>query len=567
MSEWAISPGFFLIGAAVAMMVLPRDDRWMALLGGPLAAFAYLWILWSGAEGEVITTSATYLGMELTPFRLDRLALIFSTVFCIAAFGGGLFALHQDNTKELIAAYAYAGAAIGAITAGDLLTLFVFWEVMAIASGLVIWLGGPKARTAGLRYAVVHFVGGVFLMGGAAAHVAETGSAAFVAMEATSPATWLIMTAFLINAAAWPISAWLPDAYPSASWSGMVFLSAFTTKTSVYALIRGFPGEECLLWAGTAMIFYGIIYALRESDIRRILAYAIVNQVGFMVVAVGIGTPMALDGAAMQSFVHILYKALLIMTAGAVLTQTGTARLQDLGGLARAMPVTAACCVVGAATALALPVLTVGYASKSLITSAAGYKELLIPWLAINIGAVGTVLNAGLRYPWFTFFRAVPEPIAASDPPAPMRAAMVMLAVLCVGLGPTYGLFYGLAPNGTEYSPYKLASLVVQLQMLLAAGVIFFLARRYLEPSERGMVDVDWLWRRPGRVVVNALHRAWMATYAGMADRGLFGLRGLLAKLYRLHGPDSQLARTRPTGYMALWMTVLLGAFMFFSFV
>ncbi|MEM9146175.1 MAG: Na(+)/H(+) antiporter subunit D [Pseudomonadota bacterium] len=567
MSEFAVSPGLILMAAALAMLILPRDDRGIALLGGPLAVLTYLWVLWLGADGDQVVTAATYLGTELTPLRIDRLSLIFSTVFCLAAFAGGLFALRHDNTKELVAAYLYGGSAIGAVTAGDLLTLFIYWELMAIASALVIWLGGEGARSAGLRYAVIHFLGGVLLMAGAAAHILETGSAAFVAMEAGSVATSLILAAFLINAAAPPLSAWLPDAYPKASWAGMVFLSAFTTKTAVYTLIRGFPGEELLLWIGIAMMIYGIVYALREMDMRRILAYAIVNQVGFMVVAIGIGTPMALDGAAAQSFVHILYKALLIMTAGAVLHQTGTARLDALGGLARAMPVTTACCVVAAATAMAVPVLTVGYASKALIASAAGYKELLVVWLAITIAAAGTALNAGLRYPWFVFFRPRETAIDASDPPMPMRAAMVVLAVLCVALGPLYGLIYEMLPYGTEYAPYKLGSLVVQFEMLLAAVLGFYLVRHWLTPSERGVIDVDWLWRRPGRVIVNALHRAWMASYAGLSDGFLSGLGRMMEKLYRTHGPDSMMARTRPSGYMALWMTVLLCGFMVFAFV
>ena len=112
-------------------------------------------------------------------------------------------------------------------------------------------------------------------------------------MTADTLPRYLILAGFLINAAAVPLSAWLPDAYPESSWSGMVFLSAFTTKAAVYALLRGFPGTEPLIYVGLCMIFYGIVYAILENDMRRILAYSIVNQVGFMVAGVGIGTEMA----------------------------------------------------------------------------------------------------------------------------------------------------------------------------------------------------------------------------------------------------------------------------------
>ena len=152
-----------------------------------------------------------------------------------------------------------------------------------------------------------------------------------------------------------PLSAWLPDAYPESSWSGMVFLSAFTTKTAVYVLLRAFPGTELLIYVGLFMVFYGIIYAILENDMRRILAYSIVNQVGFMVVGIGIGTEMALNGAAAHAFTHIIYKALLLMSAGSVLYMTGKRKCTDLGGLFRTMPLTAACGIVGALSISSFP--------------------------------------------------------------------------------------------------------------------------------------------------------------------------------------------------------------------
>ncbi|GAG38080.1 unnamed protein product, partial [marine sediment metagenome] len=246
---------------------------------------------------------------------------------------------------ELAAAFIYAGAAVGVVFAGDLITVFVFWEVMAIASTMVIWLAGAGARAAGQRYVVVHLFGGVLLMAGIAWHVGATGSTEF-GLLTDSPAKWLILAGFLLNAGAPPLSAWLPDAYPQASWSGTVFLSAFTTKTAVYVLLRGFAGEGILIWIGLFMVFYGIVYAILENDMRRILAYSIVNQVGFMVTGIGIGTEMALNGAASHAFVHIIYKALLLMSAGSVLYMTGKSKCTDLGGLFRTMPVTAVCGIV-----------------------------------------------------------------------------------------------------------------------------------------------------------------------------------------------------------------------------
>ncbi len=567
-----VPPAVVLILAGLAIAAAGDQLRRGLLLAGPLLALATLWIAWAQAACPdaatcVVASQTSYMGFDLQPVRIDRLSLLYGTVFCLAAFAGGLFALDHEDRRELAAAFVYAGAALGAVLAGDLLTLFVYWEVMAIASTVVVWAGGEGARAAGFRYAAIHFIAGVLLMAGAAGHVAETGSTAFTAMELGTPATWLILASFLINAGGPPLGAWVADAYPRSSIIGMVFLSAFTTKTAVYTMIRGFPGEELLIWIGLFMIAYGLVFALTERDMRRILAYAIVNQVGIMIVAVGVGSPLALDGAATQSFVHILYKALLIMTAGAVIHATGRRALDELGGLARAMPVTAICALVGGATALALP-LTAGFASKSLISSGIGYKGELWVWLAITGASAATVLNAGLRYQWFAFFRPVAAPVpGAKDPPAPMQAAMMLLAGLCLALGPLYGLLYALAPGGADYVPYSAAGIVSQLALVLGGVVAFFLLLDRIAPRPGRLLDLDWFWRRGGRAIVGVLAGAWLGAYARAADRTLAEVSRLVERLYRTHGPESWLARTQPSGYMALWMTVLLGVLMLFAYV
>ena len=404
-----------------------------------IAPLLTLGAVWAVPDGVVLQIE--YLGLELVPLKADALSRIFATVFAFAAFAGGLFALNQSRVTELVAAFCYAGSAIGVVFAGDLVTLFIFWEFMAIGSTLVIWMGGAGARKAGLRYAAIHFLGGVLLMAGVTGQVLATGSTAFEAMQADTLATMLILAAFLVNAGAPPLSAWVGDAYPRASWSGTVFLSAFTTKTAVYVLIRGFPGEEILIWIGLFMVFYGIIYAILENDMRRILVYSIVNQVGFMVTAVGIGTELALNGAAAHAFVHIIYKALLLMSAGSVLLMTGKSKCTDLGGLFRTMPVSCICGIIGALAISSFP-LTSGYPAKSMITSAAGYEHMFYVWLGLSAASAGAFLYVGLKFPWFVFFQKdsgmrPPDPPlehAGLDDPARGRlhsARGVVRAALC----------------------------------------------------------------------------------------------------------------------------------------
>ncbi|MCB1488780.1 MAG: Na+/H+ antiporter subunit D, partial [Bauldia sp.] len=383
-------PGLVLIAAGVVLLWLRGTVRDVVILGAPLLVLALVWMLPDG-QGPGIH----WLGYELVPFRSDSLARLFGTVFSIMAFAGGLFGLRQERLNETPIAFMYAGSAIGVVFAGDLITVFVFWELMAVCSTLVIWLAGAEARRAGQRYIVIHLLGGVLLMAGITGHIADTGSIAFGAMKADSPAHWLILAGFLLNAGSWPVSAWLPDAYPRASWSGTVFLSAFTTKTAVLVLWRGFPGEEVLIWIGLVMVFYGIIYAILENDMRRILAYSIINQVGFMVTGIGIGSEMALNGAAAHAFVHIVYKALLLMSAGSVMLMTGRTKCTELGGLFRTMPLTTICGIIGALSISAFP-LTSGFVAKSMISDSASEGHLAIVWFLLTAASAGVFLHAGI---------------------------------------------------------------------------------------------------------------------------------------------------------------------------
>ena len=545
-------PGLMLIVAAALVALLRGRARTGVALASPLVALALAW-----QAGEGVHWRTQFLGMDLAPFAVDRLSRLFSIIFALMAFAGALFALNQQRRAELPAAFVYAGAAIGVTLAGDLLTVFVFWEAMAISSTLIIWSAAtPAAYAASMRYLMVHLFGGMLFFVGAAAHVQETGSTAFGLMQLDGTARALILAAFLLNAGAWPLSAWLPDAYPQASWSGMVFLSAFTTKTAVYVLLRGFPGTELLVYVGLAMVFYGIVYALLENDMRRILAYSIVNQVGFMVTGIGLGTEMALNGAAAHAFTHILYKALLLMSAGSVLLVTGRRKCTDLGGLYRSMPLTTACGIVGALAISSFP-LTSGFVSKSMISQAAGDQHLFVVWLLLAAASAGVFLHAGIKFPWFVFFQK-DSGLRPPEPPWNMRLAMLFLSALCLGLGVFYEPLYALLPFPVEYVPYTGFHVVAQLQLLLFSGLAFFVMLGWLRRTLTITLDFDWLYRvlfpRLLRSAGNALART-MATAESWAWRGWVRLE---AGARLLHGPQGLFARTWASGSMALGMMLML---------
>ncbi len=552
MTDLIWHPGLVLIAGALVLPWLRGALRHVAVVALPLVALALVWQVPDGAVWHV-----EFIGHTLTPLQGDKLSRLFATIFALMAAGGGLFALGQKSRIEVPAAFVYAGSAIGVALAGDLITVFVFWELMAVGSTVVLWSQGSGASyKAAQRYLMMHLLGGVLLFAGITGHIAGTGSVAFTRIALDSPSQWLILIGFLINAGAPPLSAWLPDAYPEASWSGTVFLSAFTTKTAVYALIRGFPGTELLIWVGLFMVFYGIVYALLENDMRRILAYSIVNQVGFMITGIGIGTEMALNGAAAHAFAHIIYKALLLMSAGSVLLMTDRRKCSELGGLFHSMPVATVCGSIGALAISAFP-LTSGFISKSMVSQAATDGHMLIVWLLLTAASAGVFLHAGIKFPWFVFFQK-DSGLRPADPPASMRWAMIAFSILCIGLGVWYEPLYRLLPYAVDYTPYTGAHVLTQLQLLLFSGLAFFVMLRYLKRTLTITLDTDWLWRRLLPALVLPPVRGIAAAQASCRRFALRTVQGVLAQVQQHHGPQGRIASTWPTGSMALWVLVLL---------
>lgn len=555
-SSLLLHPALILIAGAFLIPLLRGIARDLAILAAPALALIALALLPDGTPWK-----AAWLDYTLTLLAVDKLSRLFAVIFALMALAGGLFAMRQKSRVEVPAAYLYAGSAIGVTLSGDLITVFLFWEFMVIGSTLIIWSAGtPAAWAASRRYVAVHLAGGVILFAGITGHIIATGDAGFARMELDSVAHWLILTGFLINAGAPPFSAWLPDAYPEASWSGMVFLSAFTTKTAVYVLLRGFPGTEILIWIGIFMIFYGIVYALLENDMRRILAYSIVNQVGFMVTGIGIGTEMALNGAAAHAVSHIIYKALLLMSAGAVLAATQRRKCSELGGLFHSMPLTTVCACVGALAISSFP-LTSGFISKSMVAQAAIDGHLQAVWLFLAAASAGVFLHAGIKFPWFVFFQK-DSGLRPPDPSWSMRYSMILFALLCIAIGVWPDPLYSLLPHPVDYVPYAPAHVITQLQLLLFSGLAFFVMLDYLKRTPTITLDVDWLWRISGPAVVLSLTRVLHGVLGGF--RQSLGAATVLLRsvISRHRQPDGFLMRSWPSGSMSLWVMVVLMSYL-----
>ena len=558
MTDW-LHPSLVLLAGAGLLPLLPPALRKVWLVLVPLAGLAVIWSLAPGEFGQI-----NFLGMPLVTGRVDELSLVFAYVFGIILVIGMIFALHLKDTVQHVAALTYAGSALGAVLAGDLVTLYVFWELMVITSVWLIWRRGTDVSFAsGMRYLIIHALGGVLLLAGVIVYYQTTGSIAFDQIEASSVAFQLILVAFLINAAVPPLHAWLSDAYPEATVTGAVFLSALTTKTAVYVLMRGYAGVELLVWLGAIMTWYGVVYAVLANDIRRILAYHIISQVGYMVCAVGMGTSLALNGASAHAFTHILYKALLFMGAGAVIYMTGKSKLSELGGLYRSMPWTFLLFMVGAVSISGLPLFS-GFVSKTIIIEAAAVEGRGLIYLMLLTAGAGTFLSIGLKLAWFTFLHR-DAGLRPKEAPANMLVAMGLAAALCFLIGVLPGPLYAILPAPIDYNAWTLAHVLKELQLLLFTGLAFFLLLRFVGGKDKIALDVDWLYRGGGQRVAAATRDLVSATNAGVRQRLMTVMVAWMARVKKRHGRDGKLARTWPTGSMAFWVAALLASLLIFG--
>ncbi|MEC7211705.1 MAG: Na(+)/H(+) antiporter subunit D, partial [Pseudomonadota bacterium] len=463
------------------------------------------------------------LGFELIQYRADALSFPFAVIFHIAAALNVIYSWHDKHWSQHCAALSYAGAAIAALHAGDLITLFIWWEATAITSVFLILASGTqRARHAAMRYLIVQVASGVLLLAGAAMLYSDSGSLAFSAMTLGSAGTWLIFIAFGIKAAFPLLNGWLQDAYPEATVVGTVVLSAFTTKLAIYALARGFAGTDLLIVIGCLMTAFPVFFAVIENDMRRVLAYSLNNQLGFMVVAIGIGTELAINGAVAHAFAPIIYKGLLFMSWGAVLYRVGTIKASELGGLYKSMPWTMVFCVVGAMSISAFPLFS-GFAAKSLIMSALGYKGLVAAYLVLLAASAGVLHHSGIKIPYFAFF-GHDGGHKVKEAPFGMLVAMGAASVLCIGIGSFPGLFYQILPYSIDYNPYDASHVLGQMELLIFSILAFtFLMWFGFYPPElkSTVLNTDWLYRRlavqAGRPVLWAVVAVWTSFVCAIA--------------------------------------------------
>lgn len=557
MSELPPFVPFFL--AALLALVTRGVLRSTIMLAAPLLGGLHLWF----DVGPNILVIYRLLEYDLIVMRTDQLSLVFGYIFHIAAFVLVIYTLHLKDTLQHVSGLIYAGSALGAVFAGDLITLFIFWELLAVSSVFLIWArrDATSAR-AGMRYLVYQVLSGVILLSGALIHYSYTGSLAFDFIGLENPGGWLILIAFGIKCAFPFLHTWLTDAYPASTTTGAAVLSVFTTKVAVYALARGYPGTEILIYIGAVMTCFPIFYAVLENDLRKVLSYSLINQLGFMVCGIGIGTALALNGAVAHAFSHILYKSLLFMSMGAVLYRVGNIYASDLGGLYKSMPKTTVLCIIGAASISALPLFS-GFVSKALVMTALLEGGHTVVWLMLLFASAGVLHHAGIKVPFFAFF-AHDSGIRTREAPTNMLIAMAIAAALCVLIGMQPQYLYAMLPWQMDYWPYDVTHVLAQLQLLFFAALAFVWMeiKGYAPPELHATnLDIDWFYRKLLPKTGRSIYRASRKLREGFDSVISSSLQGTSSLLRRTRFSDHYLADW-PTGSMVMWIAVILGGYL-----
>ncbi len=522
MTDMWLHPSLILIAGCILLPFIKGPARKFFLMLVPVLTFLDVHNMVHGTFGVV-----QFMDWHLVFGRVDRLSQVFGYIMSLMCIIGTLYGLHVDEAGQHIAAWLYVAGSLGVIFCGDYLVLFLFWELMAFSSVFLVWFRrGPKSLATGYRYLLVHAFGGIVLLAGFVLRYQATGGdLSFVQLDVANPtlSTYLIAAGFILNAAVPPLHAWLPDAYGEATVTGAVFMCAFTTKTAIYTLIRACAGLHILVPLGVIMALYGVVYAVLENNHRRLLAYHIISQVGYMVAGTGIGTELAINGAVAHAFAHILYKGLLFMGCGSVLHMTGKNNFTELGGLYKKMPMTFVFTLIGGLSISAFPFFS-GFVSKSMVIAAGFESHIYWAGFLLTLAAAGTFLHTGLKVPYFIWFgkNNCSEETweKAADPPWNMQAAMAIASFLCIFIGSYTPYLYNMLPYPVEFNAYAPYHLMETMQILLFTALGFFLLLNKLTPEPTISIDLDWFYRMGGRGFywlarkpIQAVDNAWSEAY------------------------------------------------------
>ena len=488
----ALPPAVVLFALAVVTDRLPRR------LGHVLAVLVSLslaaWLLTVPAGLHLRTT---LFGFEVVLFAVDIYSrLLGVTLAFVATVGVGYTFAVGDDRRQTALALAYVGAGLGVAFAGDWLSLVVFWELMAVCATVFVWYRTSDRRS-GVRYAIYHELGALALIAGVVTHYVAVGT--FLFGDGVTPGLPALLVALGIglNACFLGLHVWLVDTYPRTHVATSVVLAAVTTKVGVYTIVRAFPdGQPALAYVGGGMVLFGVTLAVLQSDMRRLLSYHIVSQVGYMVAGFGVGGALADAGAMAHLVNNVLYKSLLFMVAGVVIVRSGEESLKDVGGLARTMPKTAVVFAVAAFSIAGLPGFN-GFISKGMVIDGIENAGLRVLWYALVVGGVGTVISF-VKFGYYAFLDDESDAEYTDLRPIEL-GALGSVAAVCILIGVLPGFLFKLLPDAgvTGAKPFAVSQFLKTGGVTVAGVVVFFGIRTRLSHITP-VADLDTVYHPAG---------------------------------------------------------------------
>ncbi len=528
-------PGLFLILCGIIAAILPAKLRRIPVIGGPAVTLIAFFLMPIGTTNTLTIMDRFHLNY----LNVTNENYLFLFVFSVIALIAGIYSANKNRQLESFAALNYAGASICVAMAGDWLTMLIFWEYMAITSLCLVWCSrSARSSGAGFRYLIMHMLGGNLLLFGVLIKLFHGSSAITCIAGEYDLAFWLIFLGVAINAAVVPLHTWVPDAYPEASLSGTIYMASFTTKIAILSMMRIFSGEQFLIVLGVIMMLYGAIFALMENNLRRVLSYHIISQLGFMVIDIGIGGEIGANASIALAFSNIIYKAVLFMCAGAIIKATGITKISQLGGLAKKMPVICICFFIAALSIAGVPPFA-GFTCKSLSMTAVHTTGSHLLEILMLAGSIGTALSILFKMGYFTFF-GKDRDIKIKPIPKNMYVAIIAGAALCILFGVAPNLAYNMLPYPEHYHVYSLHHLLEYMQLVPAALLAFVLYLKNMAPHDTITLDIDWFFRKPfkkGFYGLSALLAGIQARYDGFGVK-LQRKLGLAAANPMKHTPN-----------------------------
>lgn len=398
-----------------------------------------------------------------------------------------IYCLETSKPSEQIASLLALVSTLGIVFSANYIVMFFFWEMLTLTTSSLIFLeGSKKSYTMGLRFMFMQLSGGLFLLFGILKHYAAVGSFTLVTPEA---GLIFFIIGIGIKSSFLPFHFWLPWGYPAASFSSSVLLSILTTKIGVYSVTRILPSLDFLPLMGGTMAIFGVCMAILQKDLRKLLSYHVISQVGYMIAAVGMGVPFSVDGGFLHLFNHMIYKSLLFMSAGALIFVTGKENMKELQhnqnseiknnvfSVLKSVPLAAISAVIGALAISGVPPFN-GYVSKYLLKYALtgnGIVEIML-----FVAGIGTALSL-TKFVYFGFIASRIDNIRPL--PFTMKLSMITMASLTLIYGLWPELIKQILPYSSSLNVYNIGGLTKALIPVTLGFLLFLAGYQFLHPS------------------------------------------------------------------------------------